>query len=94
MLSSLRTFISSLVSNDAAFAMKVSQTYRTTNAKVLCNDRTFMATQPFGDRVVFRAHEDDEEKRKQKNASLAMAAFTQKGSGKDKAKPICRDYVS
>ena len=44
--------------------------------------------------ILFEIWEDDEEKRKQKNASLAMAAFAQKGAGKDKAKPVCRDYMT
>ena len=75
--------------------MEVSQVYRSTNVKVLCNDQTFMETlNRLEIELSSRAHEDDEEKRKQKSASLAMAAFTQKGSGKDKPKPVCRDYMT
>ena len=65
--------------------------------KVLRSDQTFMETLNFlENELASRAHDDDddEEKRKQKNASLVMAAYTQKGSWKDKAKPVCRDYVT
>ena len=27
-------------------------------------------------------------------ASMAVAAFTQKGAGKDKAKPVCRNFMT
>ena len=57
--------------------MEVSQIYRNTNVKVLCNDQTFVETLNLLEiELSSRAHEDDEEKRKQKSASLAMAAFT------------------
>ena len=81
--------ISSLVGKDTAFAMEVSQLYLNTNMKVLCNDQTFMDTLNLLEiKLSSKEHEDDEEQRKENNASLAMAVFTQKGSGKDKAKPV------
>ena len=43
--------------------MEVSQIYRTTNAKVLCNDQTFMDMLNLLEiELSSRAHEDDEEK--------------------------------
>ena len=96
LLSSLRTLVSSLVGSDTAFATEVSQINRNTNVKVRCNDQIFMETLSLPQlQLASRAHDDDdEEKRKQKNASLAIAAFTQKGAGKDKAKPVCRDCMT
>ena len=62
-----RTFAEALillVDSDTAFAMEVSQTYRTTNVKVLCDDQTFMDTLNLLEiELSSRAHEDDEEKR-------------------------------
>ena len=60
--------------------MEVCQIFMNTNTVIICNDQIFMET------LASKAHEGDEERRKQKNASLAIAAFTQKGSGKDKQK--------
>ena len=93
LLSSLRTLISSLASNDTRFAKYIrTQTRRFYGIR---NDQTFMETVNLLEiEMASRAHEDDEEKRKQKNTSLAMAVFTQKGSGKDKQKSVCRDCVT
>ena len=44
LLSTLRTLISSLVASDTAFAMEVSQIYRQTNVKTVCNDVTLLTT--------------------------------------------------
>ena len=41
-----------------------------------------------------RSHEDEEDKRRQKNAKVAIAAFTQSQKGSGKSKPVCRDYVT
>ena len=49
-------------------------------------------------RLSSRAHEDDEEKRRQKlaNVTIAASAAAGKGSGKGKptTKPTCRDYLT
>ena len=41
-----------------------------------------------------RAQEDEEERRKQKGANVATSSYTQKGGGKGKPKPICRDFMT
>ena len=102
LLGSLRSLISSetsLVSSNTAFATEVSQIYRQTNVKTVCNDASFWATVDLLEiELSTRAQEDKEEKRKQKSAGVAIAAFTsaQKGSGKTKSsqKPICRDFLT
>ena len=97
LLSTLRTLISSLVASDTAFAMEVSQIYRQTTVKTLCNDVTLLTTVDLLEvELASRAQEDEEERRKQKsaNTAIASASFTQKGNGKVKPKPICRDFMT
>ena len=83
LLSTLRTLVSSLVASDTAFAMEVSQIYRQTNVKTLCNDVTLLTTVDLLEvELASRAQkEDEEERRKQKsaNTATASASFTQKG---------------
>ena len=91
LLSSLRSLISSLVAGDTAFAMEISQVYKTTNVKIICSDDAFLQTLDLIEiELSSRAHEDEEEKRKQKSAGVAIASLTQ-GS---KPKPLCRDYMT
>ena len=91
LLSSLRSLISSLVAGDTAFAMEISQVYKTTNVKITCSDDAFLQTLDLIEiELSSRAHEDEEEKRKQKSAGVAIASLTQ-GS---KPKPLCRDYMT
>ena len=77
LLGSLRALISSLVSSDTAFATEVSQIYRQTNVKIVCNDASFWATMDLLEiELSTRAQEDEEEKRKQISAGVVIAAFT------------------
>ena len=99
LLNSLKTLTSSLIAGDTAFAMEVSQMYRQTNVKTVCTDVTFLAMLDLLEiELSSRAHEDDEEKRCQKSANVAIAASAAagKGSGKGKptTKPTCRDYLT
>ena len=99
LLNSLKTLISSLIAGDTAFAMEVSQMYRQTNVKTVCTDVTFLAMLDLLEiELSSRAHEDDEEKRRQNSANVAIAASVAagKGSGKGKptTKPTCRDYLT
>ena len=95
LLSTLRTLISSLVASDTAFAMEVSQIYRQTNVKTVCNDVTLLTTVDLLEvELSGRAQEDEEERRKQKGANTASASHAQKGGGKGKPKPICRDFMT
>ena len=94
--STLRTLISSLVASDNAFAMEVSQIYRQTGIKTLCNDVCLLTTIDLLEvELASRAQEDEEEKRKQKNANVAVASFTSStGSTKTSTKPICRNFMT
>ena len=75
LLSSLRSLISSLVTGDTAFAMEISQVYKTTNVKIICSDEAFLQTLDLIEiELSSRAHEDEEEKRKQKSAGVAIAS--------------------
>ena len=77
--------------------MEVSQIYRQTTVKTLCNDDTLLTTVDLLEvELASRAQEDEEERRKQKsaNTAIASASFTQKGHGKGKPKPICRDFMT
>ena len=95
LLSTLRTLISSLVASDTAFAMEVSQIYRQTNVKTVCNDVTLLTTVDLLEvELSGRAQEDEEERRKQKGANTASASLVHKGGGKGKPKPICRDFMT
>ena len=71
--------------------MEISQVYKTANVKIICSDEAFLQTLDLIE-IEFssRAHQDEEEKRKQKSAGVAIASFTQ-GS---KPKPLCRDYMT
>ena len=72
LLSSLRALVSSLVGNAFAIYKK--------HVKVIRNDQAFMETLNLLEiEMASRTHEENEEKRKQKNASLAMAVFSPKG---------------
>ena len=67
--STLRTLISSLVASDNSFAMEVSQIYRQTGIKTLCNDVCLLTTIDLLEvELASRAQEEEEERRKQKNA--------------------------
>ena len=75
--------------------MEVSQIYRQTNVKTLCNDVTLVTTVDLLEvELSSRAQEDEEERRKQKGANTASASHAQKGGGKGKPKPICRDFMT
>ena len=75
--------------------MEVSQIYRQTNVKTVCNDVTLLTTVDLLEvELSGRAQEDEEERRKQKGANTASASHAQKGGGKGKPKPICRDFMT
>ena len=93
--STLRTLISSLVASDNSFAMEVSQIYRQTGIKTLCNDVCLLTTIDLLEvELASRAQEEEEERRKQKNANVAIASFTSTGSAKTSTKPICRNFMT
>ena len=74
LLSSMRTLTSSLVGNDTAFAMEVSQIYRTTNVKVLRSDQIFMETLN-----LLEIELSSRATKTKKNARMAVAALPRKG---------------
>ena len=93
----LRALISSLASSDNAFAMEISQIYKQTNIKTICNDVSLLTTIDLLEvELSSRAPEEEEERRRQKNANVAVASFTSTGSGYGKGsnKPICRDFLT
>ena len=91
LLSSLRSLISSLVAGDTVFAMEISQVDKKKNVKITCSDDAFLQTLDLIEiELSSRAHEDEEEKRRQKSAGIAVASLTQ-GS---KPKPLCRGYMT
>ena len=99
LLNSLKTLIPSLIAGDSAFAMEVSQVYRDVNVETICTDVTFLATFDLLEiELSSRAHEDDEEKRRQKSANVAIAASAAAGKGSSKGKsttkPTCRDDLT
>ena len=84
LLSTLRTLISSLVASDTAFAMEVSQIYRQTNVKTLCNDVFLLTTVDLLEvELSSRAQEDEEERRKQKGANAASASLVRREEDKE-----------
>ena len=61
----------------------------------MCNDVTLLTTVDLLEvELASRAQEDEEERRKQRGANMASASYTQKGGGKGKPKPICRDFMT
>ena len=69
--STLRTLISSLVASDNSFAMEVSQIYRQTGIKTLCNDVCLLTTIDLLEvELASRAQEEEEERRKQRMQML------------------------
>ena len=83
----LRTLVSSLVSSDNAFAMELSQIYKQTNIKTICNDVSLLITtiDLLEVELSSRALEEEEERRRHKAAGVAVASFTSTGSGSGKA---------
>ena len=93
----LRTLVSSLVSSDNAFATELSQIYKQTNIKTICNDVSPLTTIDLLEvELSSRALEEEEERRRHKAAGVAAASFTStgSGSGKGSTKPICRDFLT
>ena len=85
LLSTLRTLISSLVASDTAFAMEVSQIYRQTNVKTVCNDVTLLTTVDLLEvELSGRAQEDEEERRKQKGSQRSFCVSCAEGRRKRK----------
>ena len=57
--------------------MEVSQTYRQTNVKTMCNDVTLLTTVDLLEvELASRAQEDEEERRKQKGQSARSSQST------------------
>ena len=89
------TLISSLVASDNGFTMEVSQIYKQTSLKTLCNDISLLTTIDFLEvELSSRTQEEEEERRKQKNANVAIASFTSAGATKTSTKPICRNFMT
>ena len=92
LLGSLHSLISSLIAGDTSFTTEISQIYRQTN---VCTDDSLLRTFDLIEvELAARSHEDEEDKRRQKNANVAIAAFTQSQKGSGKSKPVCRDYMA
>ena len=73
LLSTLRALISSLVASDTAFAMEVSQVYRQTTVKTLCNDVTLLTTVDLLEvDLASRAQEDEEERANKRVLTLQL----------------------
>ena len=84
----------SLVASDTAFATKVSQVYRQTNVKIVCNDASFWP--PWIFLTSNSLQEPRRMRRKRGNKSIAAFTSAQKGCGRASPPrhPFCRDFLT